>query len=1006
MKPLRLQASAFGPFAGKVDINFKALNAHSLFLIHGPTGGGKTTLLDAMCYALFGETSGGERKGRDMKSDHSQKRDKTEVIFEFALGQTHYKVERSFRIAGKTYKPKVALFRKRPDDDDYQTLSVKSREISERMLSLLGLTAAQFRQVVLLPQGRFRAFLTASSKEREEILESLFQTSHFREIEDALKAAAQQSKRTLNNAQSLRARALERAGHESLTSLKEERDGVLRAMAELEQSVGELSKRFDEKSAAHTSARALSHYFDERDAALKKDEELKAQQSEHEQEKAKLKEAERAKDLTPFVRAQKNAELAFKEVLARCENAQKDKSAQERLLSEHKKAFDIAHALAQEVPKHLERVRALNAAKESLLAYEKSEKERALLQEERKVLEKKRDETKDSAAKSAALLSSLEQKNSDIMRAFQALTAKERELSRLEKAVEIKRALFESEKKIALLQKQIERTLADENAAREKVDAQKQTIEAAEESWTRGAAAALAAHLHEGDACKVCGSKEHPNKAAHDEGLSKEVLQRERSSLEGLQKSLAEHALSRATLSAGLSQEEEIRAKLLHSQDNDSTLLDHEALLKETLAEVRSLRAQSSKSKQVSDERQKAQLELQKQEMLLRTLNDQVYACGSKLSAAQAVCEERKASLIEGFVTTSALAKEIAHLEVKAQTLLQNEVLAREKRDESAARSLACVTRLQSVLQEQERARQKCEDEREAFEKERLAKGFSSQEAFEKARLDDEALNALSERVEKALTARVQVAERLRAASKGIKDHARPDIDRLKEEYESARNALELAQNAQSAQKLRHSALCTFIDDVRASSNEIGDEQKRAEVTHTLAEIARGGGAGRVTFQRYVLGALLDEVLRSASERLHVMTRGRFLLQREKGSEQKRKSGGLDLVVTDAHTGSERSVHTLSGGESFLAALSLALGLADSVQSRAGGTAMDAVFIDEGFGGLDPDALDLAMDALGRLQDAGRVVGIISHVQELRERITARIEVERGLQGSRVKVVA
>jgi exonuclease SbcC len=183
------------------------------------------------------------------------------------------------------------------------------------------------------------------------------------------------------------------------------------------------------------------------------------------------------------------------------------------------------------------------------------------------------------------------------------------------------------------------------------------------------------------------------------------------------------------------------------------------------------------------------------------------------------------------------------------------------------------------------------------------------------------------------------------------------------------------------------------------------EAEREYEITGRISEVANGNNADRITFQRFVLAALLDEVLIAASERLRVMSEGRFLLQRTLGPADRRTASGLDLEVHDMYTGTARPVSTLSGGESFLASLSLALGLADVVQTHSGGIHLDTIFIDEGFGSLDPEALELAYRALADLQRGGRLVGIISHVPDLKEQCPARLEVSPGRRGSVARFV-
>jgi len=236
-------------------------------------------------------------------------------------------------------------------------------------------------------------------------------------------------------------------------------------------------------------------------------------------------------------------------------------------------------------------------------------------------------------------------------------------------------------------------------------------------------------------------------------------------------------------------------------------------------------------------------------------------------------------------------------------------------------------------------------------------------------------------------------------------DVKEPDIESLEEAAGEADDTLTIAKGQEVKLSERLDALGRTLASLKENTRKTEELEKQNQVLGYVADVANGNNPWKLTFQRFVLGALLDDVLVAASERLKIMSRGRYLLLRERNVADRRQAAGLALAVQDHYTGDSRPVGTLSGGESFLAALSLALGLADVVQSYAGGIRLDAMFIDEGFGSLDSEALDLAMRALEDLRAGGRLVGIISHVPELKERIDARLEVTAGKSGSQARFV-
>jgi exonuclease SbcC len=283
--------------------------------------------------------------------------------------------------------------------------------------------------------------------------------------------------------------------------------------------------------------------------------------------------------------------------------------------------------------------------------------------------------------------------------------------------------------------------------------------------------------------------------------------------------------------------------------------------------------------------------------------------------------------------------------------------------------------------------------------------GFDDHEAFKGAKLTDAQIEALDREIRDfrvALQAARERVERTAAAAAGISP---PDVAVIKSVADGAETAVE--QNVREEESLagRLKQYDEQLSRLRALEADLQAMDARYQLIGQVSEVANGRNDYRMTFQRFVLGVLLDEVLAAASLRLRIMSRSRYILQRVKDQSTGRGAGGLDLEVHDEWTGTTRAASTLSGGESFTASLALALGLADVVQARAGGIRLDTIFVDEGFGTLDPEALDLAIRALQDLQQGGRLVGIISHVTELKEWIDARLEVSSSRRGSTARFV-
>lgn len=339
------------------------------------------------------------------------------------------------------------------------------------------------------------------------------------------------------------------------------------------------------------------------------------------------------------------------------------------------------------------------------------------------------------------------------------------------------------------------------------------------------------------------------------------------------------------------------------------------------------------------------------------------------------------------------------HLQALTQALEQARV-----QSEQAQRDLAMQeATLQSVQAMVHSARQRAAEAQQTFTRRLHEAGFANAADFQVACLDSPTLAQLEDEIQRYAGDLQAARTRLQRAQEVAQSFTMPDLEGMEHHLHEVQTALERCSRERGVLAEQLDRATGWLVALQQTTREMAQQEARYAVVGRIAEVAEGQNAYRMTFQRFVLAALLDEVLIAASQRLRLMSRGRFDLQRAREHIDRRTAGGLDLMVYDAYTGTTRPVNTLSGGESFLASLSLALGLSDVVQAYAGGVTLQTLFVDEGFGSLDPEALDLAFRALVDLQGDGRLVGIISHVPELKERIEARLEVIPGRGGSMVR---
>ena len=878
MRPLALRFRAFGPYADEQELDFQLLEPHRVFLICGPTGAGKTSILDAMCFALYGETSGGERDPKRVRSDHAAPGERTEVHFSFAVGEERFAVWRTpeqerpkKRGKGTTTSPgEAAIWRL--DGSGAQgegtLLATQPRQVTETVVRLLGFHCAQFRQVIVLPQGQFRRVLTASSKDREKILEALFQTEQFRRIEEALKGEAKRALTGLQDLARRRELVLGQADADSTAALQKVRDDVAAECQLTDQRLAVLAKTVEAGDARLAELRDGLRRLQECATA--------------EAERAELLRRREAMDAqhVELERARRAAGVA--DVAAMAGQRREEREAADQKLSVVRRDCERATVRHRE-------------AAVALVAEEQRAPERDAAQAE---------------------LEQLEQMSTRVeMLAAAHLELNHREGERKHWAD--KRATIGA--RLAEVQENRRAAAVEEVAALDRAH--------------RNAAARLASALQEGGPCPVCGSTEHPDPAggnAEGEGLSDAELD----------------ALRKRSASLG-ALENETAAELRAAEDRARSATEHWA-----------------------------------------EQNGRVEMCQQQIP--------------EALRNQGALRRAQNKVREKARSLQASHRVAQERIAEcERALAVAQVT-LQAAEQAAANAGQR-DREASAVLTERLQRAsFATAEEYEAARRDPEEIERLAGELrefEGLLAAAQQRVRRAQRAAADLEDRE-IDVEPLEAELKVARAEIDAKRRSRGVLEERLRQLDRWLVELQSVEEQTAAAERRYGVVGRLAEVAGGHNAQGVTFQRFVLAALLEEVLAEATRRLRLMSHGRFELKRARERIDLRASGGLDLEVYDAHTSTTRPVASLSGGESFLASLALALGLSDVVQQYAGGIRMETVFVDEGFGSLDSEAIDLAFRTLVDLRGDGRLVGVISHVPELEERIEARLRVRRSRRGS------
>ena len=873
MRPERLRISAFGPYAGEEDMDFSVLENHTLFLICGPTGAGKSTILDAMCYALYGKTSGAVRSGEDLRSNYVGYDRKTYVEFDFAIGDRHYRIYRSptqllERQKGDRSKPvehkgKADFYE--IDEEGREKAHITSKGVDSAVEKLLGVGLEQFRQIILLPQGDFRKLLLADSSDRQKIMEQLFQTGIYLAFEKRLQEETQKLKTEYSRGELQRTTLLETCRSESEEELEKQAEINEKVLKEKETEFMQADKEQQVFLRAYDEANVLHGAFlrlETAEMALKRMEE-------------KRKEKEELRGHIKMIRAAQSVTKEWSEAV----NAKK----------QQRTAAETLEKAAADLPV---KEKAKAEAKQALALFEKEKPKQKERIEMKGKLEQYRNPSRSYG------------------------TAK-REAERLAGIYAVK-------------QKEAERLRKQVSAAEKKAAEDKKNWLCRNRIFMEGQAFVLAEKLTDGQPCPVCGSLSHPAPAVagEDRITEKDVKDAERQ---------------------------------MHLSEDAEKKIRHEA--------------EAYQAKELAAAKESA-------------------------DKAMTVLSELEKNLPAAYRDSLALEKEIKDLETRISSFEKSLEQAEEKQ-KNAETIYQTLKEQKELLEKQAGEFLKVSEEKNCilkikvaeagftdwFECSRYMKEVPRLEAYENdLKIYDQSVHAEEEKIK---------GEKEKTAGKTKPDMNDWNEKRMKLLESMKRFAAEKAEKETELKKQKETLKKLY--QLKETQKEIGE--KYSLVAH-LWEIAQGKETG-INLERFVLGALLDAVTEKANLRLMEMSGNRYELLRKRGERSDgRKKAGLDLEVFDGNTGRARPAATLSGGETFLASLSLALGLADVVQEYAGGVHLDAMFIDEGFGSLDSESLDLAMKTLQELKGQNRLIGLISHVGGLEERIPAKLRVTKTQTGS------
>ena len=944
MRPEKLTISAFGPYADRTEIDFSRLGDSGLYLITGDTGAGKTTIFDAITFALYGQASGQVRDSAMFRSKYADTATETFVELVFSYQGKKYHVFRSPEYMAPKKRGTGLTLRKAEAQliypDERQPVT-KARDVTRAIEELLGLDYEQFTQIAMIAQGDFQKLLLAGTVQRGEIFRQIFHTGIYQQVQLKLKEAAQSRYKEYD---------------EMRRSIAQYLDGVkLRQREGTEaEEFAELKKgKFEGK--LERSLEILKSFIDQGE---KRESELLKQEQEVDQKirtmenilhlSAQKRNLEQKKDF-----ARKQLEQLLPDLEKASGEAEKYKDADQkcealgiliREKQEQLKKYQVLEQLKKELDEIRMQLKKCRAGQEANIRQEQQ------LHKDMEQLKKER--------------SLLENSQLDLQKAIterEKRTQRKSELNGLETEMREFKGLYEATKE---QQKKYQ-------AAYEKAQQQSEYYQQIFHSFLDAQAGILAQELKENEPCPVCGSLSHPHPRIISKGctVTSEILDNEKIKLDKLEKISADQSLEAGKL------KERSNASWKQIVSGAEELLEE---FQEFRKETKNGNGHAGDFRTVC-----------KQMILM--INREKEQCKNLLTESDRKIRE---------------AEENTKRKQKVEKLLENlekeKDILQEKKNSCDREQTGLTTKASENEKQQKNAAEEIRQVHSEVGKEVLEKEIREKQQ-EYIDLKENS-RKMKETFERFQAEKARITSTIKTLDEQQKEIGEIREDEIREQYtESTTQKTELAEKRKELFSIQSGNLEIFRK-VQKRKEEMTKAEAEYVWMKNLSDTANGNlnGKAKIELETYIQMAYFDRILRRANVRLMTMSSGQYELKRQEQSENRKEKAGLDLNVIDHYNGTERSVKTLSGGESFQASLSLALGLSDEIQASAGGIRLDSMFVDEGFGSLDEEALSQAVKALSSLADGHRMVGIISHVAELKDRIENKIIVTKQCSGKGV----
>ncbi len=1010
MKPVRLEISAFGPYASSVTIDFTLLYQDGLFLITGATGSGKTTIFDAITFALYGEASGSLREAKSLRCDFADYKQETYVDLTFQFKKQIYHIRRSPQYIKPGRKTPISAQAEltMPDGKIFST----TRDVNQAISTLLGVDVLQFKQIAMIAQGEFTRLIHASSDEKEKIFRKLFGTHHYDRFESLLKEKYNQYKQkiestmiaieTLKKQIDEEATALTTAAFIETTKAKELE--VKKQLAVQNDEWNQLLKTLEEKRQNYGWIEKNNTRLDQLEKALVEQSALLEQETKMIRDQQELAEAKKANELMLIEKQLNEAQRQSQTLL------NQETLLEQEIANLNKKAEQIDKAY-QAVPQVQQQVQTLYVELKKYQDQIEKLKQLKYLQAKSLILEKE-------IAECQMLLKALEHKKEENAHDEQLLKAF------IEASQNVELQYFTCQQDLKAIQTQLERHKhLEELEKKEAAVHQHYTLQASvyqkeadsyaylnqqtlhyENRLMLEQAGILAQNLKENDPCPVCGSTHHPQLAQlSDQDLSSETLKKMKAELEMAQSHLQEtyqlvlekkqtfeeiqRQIQFECEAMGISSEEKKAAKekLLDKMED----LKHQL---EALGELKKeVKQKAAQRQQLLKETENIQQKYQKTSEQLQEMHAKAAAYNGQIKGLDVEAEKEEI-----------ISEKIIYI--------QQSITSKTKEMETSTQSYNTLhTSLNTLLgqkagyqNEKKKWERQCHYTQKTFDKQ-LHLLFKDLLHYQSAKRSPKEISQLEKNYQDYLLAKERNDTLVQSLKNELTSTQKIDLSSLSKEIEALYKQSIIMKDQYQQRLGLYQQNQRLLKQLEKDYHAIALIEPAYQNYYDLYSLTSGNNALKLSFERYILAAYFEQILALANIRFQEMTNQRYKMLRkeEKGSRQ----SGLDIVIQDYESGTVRDIKTLSGGETFKAALSLALGLSDMIQNFAGGIELDTLFIDEGFGSLDSDSLQQALHVLLHLRQSDKLIGIISHVQELKEQIDRQIVIKKENMDSYIEVV-